>query len=355
VRVHSGEAPEAPKVFTDAERTSLLSSSTPSHDRTPPTDHLPTQPTGYAEREERGGSVGRWLIAVAVLVVLTVVVTVAINMFGGSTRDVQVPDVRGQALNDATATLQNAGFKVRNQQKSDSKVPPQHVIDTDPAAGASIGAGDEILINVSSGPEQREIVDCKNIGYADCVQKLTDGGFGNFKESKSPSTPEMKDKVLATIPPANQTSAITNEITIVVGAGPESKPVPDVKNQTEDPARQILTASGFLNVVTVPVDSPTACGQIVGTLPLAGQDAAVDTPIQLQVSRCNQFVMPDVRGGFWTDVEPNLRNAYGWTGPLIRGPDVQNSGQRSNAVVSQSPTAGNPVNKDAPITLAFAS
>ncbi len=355
VRVHSGEAPEAPKVFTDAERTSLLSSSTPSHDRTPPTDHLPTQQTGYADREERGGSVGRWLIAVAVLAVLTVVVTVAINMSGGTTRNVQVPDVRGQALNDATATLQNAGFKVRNQQKSDSRVPPQHVIDTDPAGGASVGAGDEILINVSSGPEQREIVDCKNVSYADCVQKLTEGGFGNFKESRSPSTPDMKDKVLTTIPPANQTSAITNEITIVVGSGPESKAVPDVKNQTEDPARQILTASGFLNVVTVPVDSPTSCGQVVGTLPTTGQDAPVDTPIQLQVSKCNQFVMPDVRGGFWTDVEPNLRNAYGWTGPLIRGPDVQNSGQRSNAVVTQSPTAGNPVNKDAPITLAFAS
>jgi serine/threonine-protein kinase len=65
--------------------------------------------------------------------------------------------------------------------------------------------------------------------------------------------------------------------------------------------------------------------------------------------------MPDVRGGFWTDVEPNLRNAYGWTGQLIRSPDVQNSGQRTNAVVTQSPQAGTPVNKDAPITLAFAS
>ncbi|HVQ50694.1 MAG TPA: Stk1 family PASTA domain-containing Ser/Thr kinase [Mycobacterium sp.] len=354
VRVHSGEAPEAPKVFTDAERTSLLSSP-PSQHRTDTINPVERPQPEYSEREERGGSVGRWLIAVAVLAVLTVVVTVAINMFGGSTRDVQVPDVRNMALNDATATLQNAGFKVRNQQKSDSKVPPQHVIDTDPAAGASIGAGDEILINVSSGPEQREIVDCKNVSYADCVQKLTEGGFGNFKESRSPSTPEMKDKVLATIPPANQTSAITNEITIVVGSGPESKPVPDVKNQTEDSARQILTASGFVNVVTVPVDSPTSCGQVIGTLPIAGGDAAVDTPIQLQISKCNQFVMPDVRGGFWTDVEPNLRNAYGWTGPLIRGPDVQNSGQRSNAVVTQSPMAGNPVNKDAPITLAFAS
>ena len=42
----------------------------------------------------------------------------------------------------------------------------------------------------------------------------------------------MKDRVLATNPPANQTSAITNEITIVVGSGPETREVPDVKGQT---------------------------------------------------------------------------------------------------------------------------
>ena len=356
VRVHSGQAPEAPKVFTDAERTSLLSSSAaPSQHRTDLIDPVGRPQPEYAEREERGGSVGRWLIAVAVLAVLTVVVTVAINMFGGSTRDVQVPDVRGQARNDATAALQNLGFKTRDNLQPDSTILPDHVIGTNPEANSSIGAGDEVTINISTGPQQREVVDCKNISYADCVQKLTEAGFGKFRQSPSPSTPEMKDKVLATIPPANQTSAITNEITIVVGSGPESKQVPDVRAQTEDSARQILTASGFVNVVTVPVDSPTACGQVVGTLPVGGQDAAVDTPIQLQISKCNQFVMPDVRGGFWTDVEPNLRNAYGWTGQLIRAPDVQNSGQRSNAVVSQSPTAGNPVNKDAPITLAFAS
>ena len=354
VRVHSGEAPEAPKVLTDAERTSMLSSTASQH-RTEPTGPAGprTQPE-YDERE-RGGSVGRWLIAVAALAVLTVVVTVAINMFGGSTRDVQVPDVTGQVQNDAVATLQNAGFKTTTQQKSDSTVPPNHVINTDPAANTTAAAGAEITIYVSFGPEQREIVDCKNLTYAACVEKLTDAGFGKFKESRSESTGEQKDRVLTTIPGANQTSAVTNEITIVVGDGPRSRPVPDVKSQTEAPARQILTASGFPNVVTVQVDSTSPCGQVVGTLPPAGQNAPVDTPIQLQVSKCNQFVMPDVRGGFWTDVEPNLRNAYGWTGPLIRGPDVQNSGQRTNAVVTQSPQPGTPVKFGDPITLAFAS
>jgi len=354
VRVHSGEAPEAPKVLTDAERTSLLSSP-PSQHRTEPLDQVGRPQPDYADKDERGGSVGRWLIAVAVLAVLTVVVTVAINMFGGNTRDVQVPDVSNMVSADAIAKLQNAGFKVNPQQKPDSTVPPDHVINTKPEANTSVGAGDEITLNVSTGPEQREVQDCKNLTYADCVQKLTGAGFGKFKESKSESTPEQKDKVLTTIPGANQTSAVTNEITIVVGDGPRSRPMPDVKGQTEDPARQILTASGFLNVVPVQVDSTSPCGQVVGTLPLAGQDSPVDTAIQLQLSRCNQFVMPDVRGGFWTDVEPNLRNAYGWTGQLFRAPDVQNSGQRTNAVVTQSPAPGSTVKFGDPITLAFAS
>jgi serine/threonine-protein kinase len=229
------------------------------------------------------------------------------------------------------------------------------VINTNPAANSSVAAGDEIAINVSTGPEQREVVDCKGLTYADCVQKLTQAGFGKFTQQPTESAPEQKDKVLATIPPANQTSAITNPITIVVGLGPTSRPVPDCKGQTADVCTQVLTAAGFTKVLAVDIDSTSPKGQVIGTAPPAGGSVAADVLIQIQVSLGNEFVMPDVRGGFWTDVEPNLRNAYGWTGQLIRAPDAQNSGQRTNAVVSQSPTPGTPVKFSDPITLAFAS
>ncbi|HEX9834450.1 MAG TPA: PASTA domain-containing protein, partial [Mycobacterium sp.] len=278
----------------------------------------------------------------------------AINMVGGGTRDVAVPDVSGQVSADAIAELQNRGFSTRTQQKPDSNIPPDHVIDTDPAANSSVGAGDEITINVSTGPEQREIPDVRSLSYDDAVEKLTDAGFENFRPSSSPSTPEMKDKVLGTNPPVNQTSAITNEITIVLGAGPETRPVPDVKGQSQDSAVQILTASGFTKTVPVEVDSNIPAGQLIGTNPPVGQTVPVDTVIQLQVSRGNQFLMPDVRGMFWTDAEPRLR-ALGWTGVLDRGADVQNSGQRTNAVVTQNPSAGTGVNYDSRITLSFAS
>ncbi|WP_431234421.1 Stk1 family PASTA domain-containing Ser/Thr kinase [Mycolicibacterium psychrotolerans] len=354
VRVHNGEAPEAPKVLSAAERTSLLNATPAVPSRGDDTDEIPRH-GALVENDRAGGSIGRWLIVVAVLAILTVVVTIGINMVSGNPRNLQVPDVRGQGQADAIAALQNKGFKIRTQQKPDNTVPPEKVIDTDPAANSQASAGDEIVINVSTGPEQREIPDCSNnLSYGECVQKLRDAGFGKFKQVNSPSTPDQKDKVLSTVPPANQTSAITNEITVVVGNGPQTAEVPVVAGQTVDVAQQILTASGFLKTLPVPTDSAEPSGQVVGTDPPNGQTVPQDTAIQIKVSKGNQFVMPDLRGMFWTDAEPRLRG-LGWTGGLDKGGDVQNSGQPSHAVVLQSPTAGSAVNFNATITLSFAS
>ncbi|AKK25390.1 Stk1 family PASTA domain-containing Ser/Thr kinase [Mycobacterium sp. EPa45] len=350
VRVHNGEAPEAPKVLSAAERTSLLNAAPPVAPRGDETDEIPRA----VDNDRAGGSIGRWLIVVAVLAVLTVVVTIGINMVSGNPRNVQIPDVRGQASADAIAALQNKGFKIHTNTKPDNTVPPEKVIDTDPPANSMAAAGDDVAINVSTGPKQVEVPDCANLSYAECVKKLTDAGFGKFKQTNSASTPDQKDKVLSTVPPANQTSAITNEITIVIGNGPQTAEVPVVAGQTIDVAKQILTASGFLNTLPVPTDSTEPSGQVVGTDPANGQTVPQDTAIQIKVSKGNQFVMPDLRGMFWTDAEPRLRG-LGWTGVLDKGGDVQNSGQRSNAVVSQNPSAGSAVNFGATITLSFAS
>ncbi|MBB3748779.1 serine/threonine-protein kinase [Mycolicibacterium sp. BK634] len=353
VRVHNGESPEAPKVFSAAERTSMLNApSVPS--RGDDTDEIPRSAAFVENDRAAGGSIGRWLIVVAILAILTVVVTIGINMVSGSPRDVQIPDVRGQASADAIVALQNKGFKIHQVQKPDNTVLPDKVIDTDPPANSMAAAGDDIAINVSTGPKQVEVPDCTAFSAADCTQKLKDAGFTKFKQTNSASKPEDKDRVLQTVPPANQLSAITNEITIVIGSGPQNAEVPVVAGQNTDVAKQILTASGFLNTVPVPTDSPEPAGNVVGTDPPNGQTVPQDTPIQIKVSKGNQFVMPDVRGGFWTDVESRLRG-LGWTGVLDKGADVQNSGQRSNAVVSQSPSPGSGVNFGATITLSFAS
>lgn len=348
VRVHNGEAPEAPKVLTDAERSSLLASGA----HGPRTDPLPRQRLTDVDPDRMGGPVGRWVVAVAVLAVLTIVVVIAFNTFGGSTRDVQVPDVRGQVSADAVAALQNRGFKTRTLQKPDSSIPPDHVISTDPGANASVAAGDEITINVSTGPEQREVPDVSSLSYSEAVSKLKAAGFSKFKQANSPSTPELLGKVIGTNPPANQTSAITNVVTVIVGSGPETKQVPDVAGQTVDVAQKNLTVYGFTKITQAQVDSLRPAGEVVGTNPPKGQTVPVDSIIELQVSKGNQFTMPDLTGMFWTDAEPRLR-ALGWAGVLDKGPDVDAGGSQSHRVVYQNPPAGSGVNRDGIITLKF--
>jgi len=349
VRVHNGETPEAPKVLTDADRSSMLSSG--GGFGGPRTDPLPRQ--SFDDDSDRGGgSIGRWAVGVAVLAVLTIAVVIGFSQFSGSTRDIQVPDVRGQAKEDAVASLQNKGFKIRTQQKPDTTIPPDHVIGTEPGANASVSAGDVITINISTGPEQREIPDVTSMSYADAVAKLKATGFSKFKEANAASPPEMKDKVTSTTPPAGQSYAITNLITITVGSGPETRQIPDVKGQTVEVAQNNLRVYGFTKTTQADVDSPRPRGEVIGTNPQAGQTAAVDSPIELQVSKGNQFIMPELKGKFWSDAEPLLR-ALGWTGILIPGPEVDAGGSQHFRVVSQNPSAGTAINYSGNVTLSF--
>ncbi|TPG35113.1 Stk1 family PASTA domain-containing Ser/Thr kinase [Mycolicibacterium hodleri] len=358
VRVHSGEAPEAPKVFTDAERTSLLSAG-PSNGRTQPTDRYPAHQPTYVPPRQRNPAIGRWFAVVAVLAVLTVVVTVALNMVNSNPRDVQIPNLRGQGYDEAVVALQNLGFKTVRNQQPDSEVQVGQVIGTTPAANTAAARDDQITINVSTGPQQAEVPDCAmNLTYAECVNKLKDAGFARFQQSQSASTPEQKDRVLATNPLANSTSAITNVITIVVGSGPNTKPVPDVKGRTLDEATAILAASEFTAPpIPIQVDALRSTqGQVLGTVPPAGDIVAVDTPIQVKVSAGNQFTMPDLRGKFWDDASPLLQN-LGWQNigsNFVKLPNSQNSGVPTNGVVTQDPPAGTPIKPTDTITLSFA-
>ena len=349
VRVHSGEKPEAPKVLTQADRTLMMTSRSGSR-----ADSSRTAVGFDNSRGGRGGSVGRWLVGGSILTVLTVVVALAINMASSKPRPMQIPNVGGQVSADAIATLQNKGFKIRTQQKPDNSVPPEHVIGTEPPGDSTVNAGDEVVINVSTGPEQREVPDVASLSYAEAVKKLTAAGFGKFKQGEAPSAADQRDRVLNTVPPANQTSAITNVITIVVGTGPVTRAIPDVTGQTVELATKNLNTVGFPTILNAPQDSSQPAGEVLGSDPAAGTSAALDSPITLKVSKGNQFVMPNLVGQFWVDAEPNLR-ALGWTGVLVKGPDVPNSGQRTNAVAVQGSAPGTGVNFGASITLAFAS
>jgi serine/threonine-protein kinase len=352
MRVYQGEQPEAPKVLTDAERSSMLS--TPSNAKAYPASGPQTNPLPSHYAEPRRNPLSRWLVGLAALVVLTVVVTFAIILGNGPSRDVQVPDVTGKSQADAVAALQNLGFKTKIQKNTSSKLAPERVIDTDPAKGSTVTAGSEVTLNVSIGPESQQVPDCHGLSFGDAVKKLQAAGFkGTFTQSETKSLPEDKGRVMATNPPAGQYSAVTNNITIVVGKGPGEKPAPDLVGQNIDVALKNLPTYGFTAPPTViPVPSPESKGQILSTNPAAGTMFAEDGVIEIRVSQGGQFRMPSLVGKFWTDAEPMLYQA-GWQGGGLTTEDVPSDGNNRARVVSQDPPAGAGVNYNGPIKLRF--
>ncbi len=82
----------------------------------------------------------------------------------------------------------------------------------------------------------------------------------------------------------------------------------------------------------------------------------LDTPLQLQVSRGNQFKMPDLRRQFWTDAS-QLLQSLGWQNigsNFVKLPDAQNSGVPTAGIVTQDPAPGTPLKPTDTITLSFA-
>ncbi|MGW4164562.1 Stk1 family PASTA domain-containing Ser/Thr kinase [Streptomyces sp. NPDC004788] len=91
---------------------------------------------------------------------------------------VEVPDVTGESVEDATATLQDAGLKVTvapervNSPEDAGTVAAQSL-----AQGSRAAEGDAITLTVSKGPKMVEVPDVVDMKTAEAKQELEDAGF----------------------------------------------------------------------------------------------------------------------------------------------------------------------------------
>lgn len=294
----------------------------------------------------------RWAIAGALAAVLALVVG-GIYAVGAMNR-IPVPDVQGLDRAAAVSQLQDSGLNPTVDTMPDGSVQAGQVIGTDPAAGSSISEGGDITVNVSTGPEQRRVPDVASMSYEEAVDALREAGFEQVRRRPQASSAEQLDRVIGTEPTAGQDSATSNEIVILVGSGPSSRPLPDVIGQPVEQATQNLNTAGFTTILRADADSELPIGQVAETDPAPGTSVATDAPVTLKVSRGNQFPMPDLTGLFYNDAQLQLR-ALGHTGPFLKGPDVDAGGNNRARVVRQDPAPGTGVNRDGTITVSYGS
>ncbi len=257
---------------------------------TPLSARTPEDPDLYEEFEEERPRRRRgfaWIFWVLLLVALLAGGAWALMQML-STEDVEVPDVAGMERTEALSELSDATLDAEVEMVTDDEVEPEHAVSTDPEAGTSVPAGSEIILMISSGPEDIVIPDGLQGETEESVrQTLEDLGLevGEVSEENHQSIEE--GSVLSTSPEAGTSVAAGSEVDLVLSTGLVT--FPGVFDTWYWEATETLEGQGF----TVQIDwqertdypEGRVVGQSVGGQSVqAGDDIAQGSTVVLSVA-----------------------------------------------------------------------
>jgi beta-lactam-binding protein with PASTA domain/predicted Ser/Thr protein kinase len=138
-------------------------------------------------------------------------------------------------------------------------------------------------------------------------------------------------------------------VTLSVSSGPDTVPVPDLKGDSPDEARTLLTSLGLKVGTSTPVDNTDVDkGKIVSSDPASGQAVAVGSAVNLNLSS-GKVAVPDVTGKLRSDAASQLSDL----GFRIKT-TYQPSSQTEDTVLKQSAKSGDKIDYGSTITLTVA-
>jgi serine/threonine-protein kinase len=196
---------------------------------------------------------------------------------------VQVPNVVGQNVTDAVAALAQRGLdqhivRIFSTAQTDTVTAQQ------PAAGDQVPKGTTVRINVSRGAKPVQVPDVRGQPFANAKSALE--GLGFTVTRVDIQSDQAKGVVVQSDPPAGSSIDKGSQVTLSVSKGPGTTQVPNVLNQNQTDATQILEQAGLnVAVITDPVTDPSQDGIVTSQDPPAGADATNGETVTIHVGQ----------------------------------------------------------------------
>ncbi len=215
-----------------------------------------------------------------------------------------VPKVVGLTEADATATLEEAGYKVEKDTTYDDQVEAGIVVNQSPDAGTAAEPGAAVTITVSKGSNPTVTVpNVVGMTEAEAAKALSDAGYEPVSSGSFDNTVPAGD-VISQDPQAGVAASVGSAVNIVISLGPkpaQTATVPDVVGQTEAEAVAALEQAGY-QVVTATIYSDDVPKGVVGEqVPPAGSVTQPGITVGIVASAgprptVDFVLVPDVRG-----------------------------------------------------------
>jgi eukaryotic-like serine/threonine-protein kinase len=251
--------------------------------------------------------------------------------------DVTVPDVVGDPVEEATETVQAAGFVVGLVGKA-STAELGSVYESQPAGNTSAPVGSTVQLLVSKGPASVDVPDVVGDKASDAIETLSSAGF--VVTGQPVFSEEAKGNVVAQDPAAGVSEAKGASVWINISQGTGTVVVPSLKGLSADVAEQQLTQLGLTGVPsTVPASAPE--GTVTAQDPAAGTTAKTGSEVNYNLSdasKTENVAMPSLLG-LTRDAAQTQLNQLGLAYTVYVVPSDKKAGH----VVAQDPKAGTSV------------
>lgn len=156
-----------------------------------------------------------------------------------------IPDVRGDPVDAAVDELRDAGLEPQVTEAFSEEVEAGRVIATEPGPGADVLVGDEVTVIVSQGREPIEVPDVVGEGRQDAEAILEEAELRAEVVDEVYSDTAPAGTVVSQDPDGGATLHRGDTVSLVVSAGSEPFPMPDVQGEERDAAVKTLRELGL--------------------------------------------------------------------------------------------------------------
>ncbi len=232
-------------------------------------------------------TLGRYLLVLAALGVTFLVSFGVALRVALRAREVQVPNLVGQAMADATYSATERGLTLRidpNRRSSD-RVPAGHVMQQEPPPGDLVRRQRSVRVWASTGPAVMTVPPLSGQTERTARIRATQTGLSITAITEIQSTDYDSDVVVAHDPPA---AAQATGVALLLNRGESAAAyvMPDVIGMNAAQAADVLRGRGFrVSLETTPTTSGLPPGTVVRQQPSGGFRVALTDLISLEATR----------------------------------------------------------------------
>lgn len=302
------------------------------------------------DEEEEASKSG---VFIAVLAILILLLGGLIFWYLSSTGDedlTTVPPLHGLTVEEAEELLIEAELTYRTEDQPSNTVPEGRIVSQDPARGTQVEKGTEVLLTVSTGVAEVEMIDLSGRTQGDAERWLTDNGLVPRVETEEVTEGDIGVVLRQSIAPG-ETARSGEEVILTVSKAPGEDVVPNVEGQPLAQAQANLEAQEFrIGRVDEEPHASIGEGRVIRTDPVGGTSQPRGTRINIVVSTGpEQAEVPNVVG----NSEAQAGAELGRRGLEINVEyrDLPAGDSNDGRVMSQDPTAGTRVDPGTPVTV----